>query len=518
MLVQDSYSFPVSLSVEAFLNKEVSNSMIGSGKDEENRKIRQLYGYERGISFYRVTVTAQTLLNELLEGRVFCHLFNPQKTRQDGTFGSCEKTNKNFAGSYVIGVDIDKTQYNTVRDYVSTLTQKPTFYYTSYSNKQLGKGARFRLIYVFDQIIENPYFFRYCAGCLNELLEKDSKEKIEDNCNLRCSQYFNGTCKYNSSVILDYGYSGLVYSLEDIGASEEGFNKFLGRGANYKTQTKQRKKEIKVLLGDTPDTPESPETAPEGEEIVCSYQLVQDMKNLSYDEFMKKYRYKYKLTYRKEGTYWENDTYQKAPEGYFSLYWNVNKVKDGQKRRKKIFERICLRRILNPLIDADTLLFNAYEDRYRFFEIDQDLSIDCLVKNVQTALDLTLEEIEELYSENLKYLRSRKGNNGIIFQKGEYKSKADLKAVTWSIIGENFNPELSIKENLEVIREKIDIKKSTLYNYCKENGIKLKLTDEDLKELLDPSKSSRENEKALRENGYTVKRTRLLSLLKELKG
>ena len=73
--------------------------MIGSGKDEENRKIRKLYGYERGISFYRETVTPKSLLNELLEGKVFCHLFNPKKTRQDGTFGSSEKTNDNFAGS-----------------------------------------------------------------------------------------------------------------------------------------------------------------------------------------------------------------------------------------------------------------------------------------------------------------------------------------------------------------------------------------------------------------------------------
>lgn len=514
MLVQDSYKFPVSLSVEAFINKEVSNSMIGSGKDEENRKIRKLYGYERGISFYRVEVTAKTLLEQLLEGRVFCHLFNPKQYRQDGTFGSSEKTNDNFAGSYVIGVDIDETKYNTVRDYVANLTLKPSFYYTSYSNKQLGKGARFRLIYVFEEKIDNPYFFRYCASLLNKRIEADVKEEIKDNCNLRCSQYFNGTCKYNSSVILDYGYSGLVYSLEDIGASKEGYNNFLGRGADFKTQTKQRKEDIERLIEGIVIEPEQPQ---EDKEPVCSPQLVEDMKYLSYDEFMKRHRREYKLTYRTEGEDWENDTYQKAPEGYFSLYWNAVKVKDGQKRRKKLFERICLRRVINPSIDANTLLFNAYEDRYRFFEIDQDLSIECLVRNVETALELEIQDIELMYSENLKYLRGKKDSNGYIFKKGEYNSKADLKAVTWSVISENYNTSKTVKENLEIIQEKVNVSLRTLYRYCEENGIKYRVTDEELKELIDLTKSSRENEKALRSEGIKVQRKRLLRLIKELK-
>ena len=519
MRQRQDYSFTVSLSGESFLNKEISGAMIGSSKIKENAEIRKLYGYERGISFYRVEVTPRTLLEQLLEGRVFCHLFQPKKTRKDGSFGSSEKTNDNFRGSYIIGVDIDKTNYNLAREYVATLTQKPTFYYTSYSNKQMGKGARFRLIYVFDELIQEPYYFRYCAKKLNEALERDTGEAITDDCNVRCSQYFNGTCKYNSSIILDYDITNNIYSLGDFGISEKGYKEFLHKGGSYKALTSARKAEFIEILDRLENNATESTITPNREELepVCSPKLVEDMKRMSYEDFMKYNRHKYSYTYRANTGDWKEGIYQQTEEGYFSLYWNTKKVKDGEKRRKKIFERICLRRVMQPTIDADTLLFNAYEDRYRFFEIDRDLDIDCLVRNVEAALELTIDEIERLYSENLEYLRGRKKAKSFIFKSGEYSSAADIKAARDSIIAEHLNTKLSVKENLEELKKYINIEKSALYNYYKEHGIKLKLTDEELLELIDTTKSSRENEKAIREQGYRVDRNRLLKLLKQAK-
>ena len=119
--------------------------------------------------------------------------------------------------------------------------------------------------------------------------------------------------------------------------------------------------------------------------------------------------------------------------------------------------------------------------------------------------------------DNLKYLRGKKDSNGYIFKKGEYNSKADLKAVTWSVISENYDTSKSVKENLEIIQDKVNVSIRTLYRYCEENGIKYRVTDDELKELIDLTKSSRENEKALRSEGIKVQRKRLLRLMKELK-
>lgn len=155
MQFNSNYKFDVSLSKESYSDKVISGAMIGTTKDEDNRRIRKQYGFKanKGIGFERTSVTSEELLNSLLDGKVFCHLFNPASTRKDGTFASSQKKNENFIGSYVIGVDIDHTSYNSAEEYVSKLSLQPTFYYTSYSNMQqnedgTSKGARFRLIYV----------------------------------------------------------------------------------------------------------------------------------------------------------------------------------------------------------------------------------------------------------------------------------------------------------------------------------------------------------------------------------
>ena len=544
MVENKNYTFEVSLSKDCFRDKRISSAMIGSSKNIENRETRKEYGFSStsGVGFEKVILTPQDLLNELLEGKVFCHLFNPQKTRKDGTFGSCEKRDENFLGSYVIGVDIDKTSYSSAKEYISTLTLPPTFYYTSYSNKKEGKGARFRLIYVFsDKIIGDPYYFRYCSKNLNDILERDSREKIEDDCNLRCSQYFNGTYKNAKGINLEYGISNKIYSLRDIGVNDEGFHDFIKHKCYYKTLTKEKKDYIKnaLLLWDKYSSFNTIEEekrqqhtilndkngTPQKEEEYCSRKLIEEMKKMSYDDFMRKNRRNYKLVYRQEKEEWIDGIYQYTGENYFSLYWNSKKVKDGEKRRKKIFERICLRRVMNPEIDANTLLFNAYEDRYRFFEIDQDLSIDCLVNNVERAMELEISEIEELYSKNIEYLKSKAPKSGIIIRKGISEDTAGrnelMKEIRWNLIGDYYDRRKSIKENLEIINENLfKVSEKTLYRYCKEKGIKTdsrKLTDEELMDILDPKLSFRKNLTLITNEGYKCGRNRVLKVLKELK-
>ena len=119
-----------------------------------------------------------------MNGHVFCHVFNPYYIRKDGTFGSSQKTKRNFVYSQIIGVDIDETGYSSPHQYIDTLRIKPTFWYTSYSHLKYNEeknygGPRFRLIYVFNSYIDNPYYFRYCASKLNKMIEEDTGEKIQ---------------------------------------------------------------------------------------------------------------------------------------------------------------------------------------------------------------------------------------------------------------------------------------------------------------------------------------------------
>ena len=249
------------------------------------------------------------------------------------------------------------------------------------------------------------------------------------------------------------------------------------------------------------------------------------MDRLSYDEFMKYNRHKYHKFYRQESDYWIGGEYQYIEsEDYFSLYFNINRVEDGSKRRKKLFERICLRRVIEPNVDAETLLFNAYEDRERFFDnSDGVLSIECLVRNVESAMKLTIEEIKETYSENIEYLKSKRPKSGIIFKPCvsiERRSEI-LKILRWEKLDSIYDPSISLSQNLINLNENgFEIGKDALYSYCKEHGISTcpnKLTDDEIKVLLDINLSVRKNLEILKDSDIKIGIKRVTKLLNELK-
>ena len=94
MIKDRNFRFDVSISLEKFQNKEISNSMIGSSRVEKNRRIRKEYGYNpnRGVSFMEQNVSPSELLDKLLNGHVFCHCFDPLLRRKDNSFSSSQKT------------------------------------------------------------------------------------------------------------------------------------------------------------------------------------------------------------------------------------------------------------------------------------------------------------------------------------------------------------------------------------------------------------------------------------------
>ena len=520
-----SYRFTVSLSKEEYKDKKICKAMIGSLKTQNNRDIRKEYGFDsrKGISFIETELSSEELLNYLKSGRVFCHLFNPQVRRKDNSFGSYEKRNSNFIGSYVVGVDIDKTNYRSVEDYVSKLSLKPTFWYTSYSSSDTA--LKFRLIYVFDNLIENPYYFRFIAWCLNKRIESEVNEVLEDQCNLSCSQYFNGT--NNSSS----GITNLIYNHYDI-IGNNSFVEFLKDNAKYKTKNPERDNDINIILNNIynntysiynisfPPRPlnDKMENAhnpldSEIEEVLFYWD------RLSEDEFKResswiKLRSTTKYYYRLEKD-WISDSYQFIDENYFSLFYYPEKQLDGQKRRKNLYQRICLRRLLNENITVKESIVNTIIDILKFYDnSDRELDSNFIVRNTLSAFDLTLEEIELNFKDQLDYLRSTtKPKKGVI-----YKLKS--KEYSYLILDDLYDPSLTVKENLININAVYPVQKSTLYNYLKTRKIESKkniISDEEIISLLDLSLSANSNYKRLKESGIKIDNKRLNRIYKFLK-
>lgn len=551
MQTKSDYKFKVSLSNESYFNKEISGAMIGTTKDENNRLIRKKYGYKanKGIGYKEVEVNAGELLNKLVNGHVFCHLFNPDTLRKDGTFGSSQKKDDNFLGSYCIGVDIDETQYKTISDYINTLEYKPTFWYSSYSNK--ADKPKFRMVYVFSEYITGKYFFRYCAWQLNKKIEKDTKEVITDDCNLRCAQYFNGTNVNNPVLTVEFGITNNIYSISDFEITMSEYHNFLLNDCYYKSKSKSRKEEINTILSsinyyyqsvsttfynDLQKFEQSDSTGYEAinsesytvstdTEIKYNTTLVNDMSRLEYDEFMKYNRHKYEYFYRVEKDEWVDGLYQFVDEDFFSLYYNVNKVLDGSKRRKKVFQRMCLRRVIKPTVDIDTIIFNAYEDINRFFDnSDGILNTEYITKNALMAFDMSIDDIKEMFSENIAYLKSKKPKSGIILKKnvGDLAERNEyIKSIRYSLIDDVYDTNCTVSQNLEFINNNLfSICSKTLYNYCADRNIDTKLAksnlDDEILGLYDCNLSIRKNLDSLKKMGYKISLGKLSNLIKNI--
>ena len=558
MKINKEYRIPVSVSDEAFVDKTISGAMIGTNT-KENVEIRKQYGFKGNstIHFRQTEVTPNECLDLLKKGHSMCNIFDYNKDKDYTT--KSVKAKKHFKGAYAVCIDIDNTEYSDVDEFIEKLSKKPTLYYTTYSNKQIdqktgeNKGARFRLIYFFNgrnnedhTPIKNPYIFRYCVYCINNMIENDTKEIIEDKCNQNCSQYFNGTNENAPDVVYKGDHLDYIYDLEDFNINCEGLKDFIINYCFYKTPDFDNiigcLKLLQILDKNNtyywkPSTKTFVLASSElsMEQVIkcrdnaqkCSEKIKRLLRGFrfeGYDKFMYYNRSDYKLFYRTEKDQWlvsENGIqYQYTDDNFIKLPYYKNKVQDGSKRRKKLFKRMCLRRLIIPGIDADTLAVNTYDDIHRFFETDQDLNIEWIISNVDKVMMLSIEDIKNSFYKNIKKQK-------MILKKGTCKGLADANRKYRIIRIENLNKyydrNLTVKENQNILKTSgIETSIRSLYNYCKENNInpnpkKNTISDEEAKKLIDTNKSVRQNLEILKEKNLNISKDRISRLLNEKK-
>jgi len=165
------------------LNLNLSVSVKGSTRKPEGNEIARM-------QFQKENITLDTFVDYVKQGKTFCYCFN---TTND-IFSNSEKTKKNFEYTNIIAIDVDDSAV-AMKDYVDTLTYKPSVIYTTYSNGL--KGYRFRLVYCFEDKItdENTY-----KGLYNAIL-KNNNMVLSDNCMKSVNQCFIGNGSGNVEVI-----------------------------------------------------------------------------------------------------------------------------------------------------------------------------------------------------------------------------------------------------------------------------------------------------------------------------
>lgn len=564
MKIDPNFKFRVSYSDECFLNKEISNAMIGSSKSKANRDIRKRYGYKRGVSFRQHETNNVELLNLLLEGKVFCHNFLPEpiNCRKDNSFGASGKCDACFDFADVIGIDIDYTYYRTVEEYIDKLSLKPTFWYTSYSHmiydeKQKYLGPKFRMIYVFEEHIRNPYWFRWCAKNLVDIIENDTGEKVKDKCGLLCSQYFNGT-NIKTCEAVHFGITHWIYNLGDLGVdgptTDTGFFNYLIRCCDYADHKDKHRNKIKQILDRLTDkeyfynsaTKTFETHVTQERDIISDIDLIDDFVITDIDLTRLKFetqeilmlwdkyiddqekfmgtrvwefaRQKTRNLYRIEQNKWVMDRYQIVDPSYFRLPYYHRKRYDKEHRRKTLYSRMCLRRVMYPRIGRDVIVVNTIRDIIRFFDnSDCVLNSNFILRNVESCFNKSVHEIEEIFKDLIdEYRRDTYPADGMIFK----NKKCHSRETKFLILDEYYNDNYTISENLEYINRALwfSVSQSLLYEYCNDRGLqtcKGKISDEELYELINPKLSARKNIDHLKEKGFKFKRERLIKLFKQ---
>lgn len=449
-----NFSFLSSISSSSYLTKEeATTALIQSDSTPAMAWVTQ-------------QVTMDEMLNSCITGHSYCNLFyNLNGEVYSHPFQSWNKTKDNFAGSYVVTVDVDEFGESALKydrqitNYINELTQQnlaPSFWYTSFSHQPSEHKLKAHLLYVFDSLIpgrDGGETYRALSESICQRISDASGVPI-DRCSKACSQYINPTNIGNSSLCVEYGISHTVYSFEDFGLS----NLHEIWATNVMSYV------------------------PKSKRLTVSKELIGDYKLLSEDDFLAKYGARYRYFYRKEEYEWcttsKGYQYAEIDDEYFALYYNAVTLKDGHGRRKKIFERMCERRLMRPDATPNQIAYCAVKDIALFVDNgDEVFDADYIKRNVNHCFELSLNEIRQKYSHNISYLKSKAPTRKIIcnYPPGmDLAQKARVRRDVFSeIVFEVYDVTLSPEENSRMLASEynITIAPSTLYNYFRDYNV-----------------------------------------------
>lgn len=408
------------------------------------------------MQYRKQAIDIDTFIRYIKEGRSFCYCFDDM----DEVFGNSVKTQDNFRYTNVIAIDIDDSSV-PMTEYANTLHYKPTIAYTTYSNKV--KGYRFRMVYVFTEKIVglNNYVSAYNGIlCANGM-------KIKDNCMQSANQLFIGNGSKDVEVITN----GTLYLLSEFAITNK-----MWEGCCYINS------KCKAIV---------PKVTAKKSNLPLNPTFTQDLSNMRPSDFISHYSMQYPYfdstnlilsedyshfifpdDYREISRKWElKDVITKRGER--KTVRAVHKTKDGEKRRKKLFDTGIILKAIKPDITIEHLVYILCVERYHYYDnSDKQLTNQVLIDIAQCVMKAD-------YKPRLSEHGQFKVNKPYWAEKG-YNAKSAARKVSkmlnYQSIGEWYDCSKPVRENAQYAKEH-GIKKAklrTLYAWCKENGVSYK--------------------------------------------
>lgn len=430
------YSFEVSLSIMTYDHKP--------NKDTEIPSMR----------FYKTTTDIGGFVNALADGHCYTTVFPFE------TFGfKGQKNDKNFLYSNFLSIDfderdIDMTTFNDAVDY------KPTIAYTTCSNGQEGKGFRYRFIYCFEDRFESVKEYRsYVQAVLdaNNIPTKDV-----DPMTFVPSMMFVG----NGCGNIEVSVNNILYSKKDFLLQYNNILKY-NITSNNIILNNNIKPLNNIILNDT----------------FSDKQFEDDFWRMEIKDIITKYENIYPNIEHTPLPKTDADIpYILFPPNYVEITRDcrmnedgvAKKLKDGHGRRKRLFDNGILRRMINPKITFDNIVYNLLYELHYYISNKEAENIIGKNEVFNIAIDVMKADLSKY---NYKGVNDKEW-----IVNDEYCKKYDLspnqvkniarKAINHLKIHELYDKDLTDKENVEMMKGKgFEVSLSTLKRWKDENGI-----------------------------------------------
>ena len=453
MYFQDSKKFEISVSTQSYSDKN-------------------LIKWD-SVEYQRQSITVEEFTKLIREGYCFCHSFKTNGI----LFGLSEKKDAKFLSADMVFVDIDDSDIE-MNDFVDCLVKKPTLYYTTPNNhtEKSNYRYRFRLCYLFSLPIYTVETYHSLYDGIAESIRKDIQGiEIKDNCGRTPSQQFSGNAKAECELyVTDNVFSPSDFPFQNNNAL---FSSSLSISNGKLLKSAKKDNDAVIEVEDL---------------VIADRGFISDVNSLSPYDLIDKYGTKYRYFTHTELHY--QDGYALIPSDYQEIYRQtyidsfiknngdetkfsvVKKLRDGDNRRKKLYIAGLIMKKILPSITFEHLLYNLICERtYYYDNSDRVLSNKVLANIARNVVKKPLEDIR-LQSRRKKRKfevdKSYCALHGISPNAMKNKVRKMLKDEE---IGNAYDCSLSVSENLAAFKKMgINVGKSKLYRWCKENGINTK--------------------------------------------
>lgn len=337
-----------------------------------------------GITFSKKDVSIDELMKAICSGHVLSAVY-----RCEYPMGLSQKKESNFDHTNMIMFDSDDDISCDLQTLVDSLPIQPTIAYTTYSHLQEGKGNRYRLIYIPDHPIDSIEKYKY----IYNFISKECKLNLNDNCGRSPVQQCFGT-REGSSII----YTDSFLNINEILNNYKELS--LGRQINNNNERKTLGLKCPPKVDDTDN------------------EYLNDFMSIWNDEeLFTKYDNQYPY-FDRNYILAENEDVPliKIPDDYIritprlhrepvynndedirSYTYRPLKWKDGENRRKRLFEFGIIRRFIKPDVSYEHLLHNLRKDLHLYFYNHEDtISLRELAGIADRVMNIDLDKYRPL--------------------------------------------------------------------------------------------------------------------------